>query len=900
MYIRKYRILNLKILILILLILYSISFGKIKNKSEIDSTIPDSIPNEIVEDWEDYDSSINNYSNVISKIKSKLPPNYQSQVLVGSSKEAYLSACHLRRITRISPYKEQINRILFARHHDLGGPIIGFLEEMNSDGFITNMGKWGGTPCESKPPTYKPGGALCIIKFENYYPKFSTIIEDNEGVIRDPCVSFDNQKVIFAWSKDNNGYHLWESEINNPKNLHQLTNDPDGLTVSDYEPCYLQNGDILFNSSRCFGFVETYNNMTSNLFIINQEGKYLRRIGYDQVNTFYPVVMEDGKILYSRWEYNDRNAKTCLGLFSMNPDGTQQTEHFGNQTGWPATFIQARQIPGSRKIISVIGEYQGPYAGDLVIIDPNQSRNGLSAIQLVAPIRSDPEISSMESNLPLNEFKFQNPYPLDEEWFLVSWRKNKDEKYKIYFMNSSGERELIAWDQNQSLSQPIPIPLILPQIPLVPTYKTDYSSNKSIVSVNNVYVGYGTGKDVQKGSVKKIRVIALEYRTDPAFGNTGSQSYQMTPVGCWTSSWEAKHIIGEIPVDEDGSASFVVPPRTPLYIQLIDQKGRMIQTMRSWMTLQPGEEFSCFGCHEDKNEAPLSNTSTLSKTPKPLNRFYDIDETGYFSYPRYIQPILNENCVKSGCHDATHKSLDLRGDKIWTGTLLNANNRNACRFWNRSYINLTDLSKDYLSFIDVNTTTEGLKPNSVGSQKSKLMNMLIVGHNNVSLSDEEFEKIAAWIDLCIPHSGSYTDDMRNSDAAKYLLRLERRKKHEQLEEKNIEEFIAAGGYNAYVDKSSVKQDDQYYASKIERKRSGLQSFTASFRQVEKKLTFSLPSEGCISIIDLNGRQIMAIEISSNEYRENEKRTIDFEVPAGIYIVKFKGSAMIDEKIVSVL
>ena len=34
--------------------------------------------------------------------------------------------------------------------------------------------------------------------------------------------------------------------------------------------------------------------------------------------------------------------------------------------------------------------------------------------------------------------------------------------------------------------------------------------------------------------------------------------------------------------------------------QALDHNGHVVQTMRSWATLQPGETFGCVGCHETK------------------------------------------------------------------------------------------------------------------------------------------------------------------------------------------------------------------------------------------------------------------------------------------------------------
>ena len=50
----------------------------------------------------------------------------------------------------------------------------------------------------------------------------------------------------------------------------------------------------------------------------------IRRLTFDQVHDNYPTVTEDGRILYTRWEYNDRGQVYPQPLLQMNPDGTNQ------------------------------------------------------------------------------------------------------------------------------------------------------------------------------------------------------------------------------------------------------------------------------------------------------------------------------------------------------------------------------------------------------------------------------------------------------------------------------------------------------------------------------------------------------------------------------------------------
>ena len=80
-------------------------------------------------------------------------------------------------------------------------------------------------------------------------PNIRTLIADPEGVIRDPAVSWDARRVLFAWKKslDEDDYHLHELTLAD-RRVRAITT---GLGFADYEPAYLPNGDIVFASTRC-------------------------------------------------------------------------------------------------------------------------------------------------------------------------------------------------------------------------------------------------------------------------------------------------------------------------------------------------------------------------------------------------------------------------------------------------------------------------------------------------------------------------------------------------------------------------------------------------------------------------------------------------------------------------
>jgi hypothetical protein len=416
--------------------------------------------------------------------------------------------------------------------------------------------------------------------------------------------------------------------------------------------------------------------------------------------------------------------------------------------------------------------------------------------------------------------------------------------------------------------------------------------------MSNAYYGSGIDSTVKPGSIKKIRVIALDYRMYPYVGRTRTAFF--TPVSRFWGSSEAKRILGEMKVESDGSAAIVVPARTPFYVQLIDSQGCMIQSMRSWMTLQPGEKFDCFGCHEDKNHTPPPVATAIARTAKALEPMSGL-AGGYCHYPDVIQPLLDAKCV--ACHKAGHSSgLDLSREKIWTGDSRDFDFSTAQRFWCTSYLSLTDTLKNLVNYIRVNSQAQGLKPNTVGSGRSALITKLRAksgAMKDVSLTTEEMAKLCAWIDLCIPHGGKYTDDMKSEDSRFYEQRLLLRKQEEDFEARNIAEFIRNGGYDNVAYGGTIQGViDRGNTAGREAVRG--RDFQIRFSRLSHRLIMSVPSAGSVTLVDLKGRRMAKFDISDNDYVHcsgTAFRALAMGVPAGLYIARFKGKALSAEKVV---
>jgi hypothetical protein len=558
----------------------------------------------------------------------------------------YTEACRKRRQLRLKPLLAKWPKIVFAKHYPMGGSHYAYTE---------------GQSDAQGERHFVPGTALCVIDLSSGEAAVHTLIDDPQGVIRDVDVSHDGRKILFAWKKSDreDDYHLYDMDVATG-NVRQLTF---GLGYADYEPCYLPSGDIVFNSTRCVQTVDCFWTEVGNLYTCDKDGKYLRRLSFDQVHTNYPTVLDDGRVVYTRWDYNDRGQMYVQALFQMNPDGTGQTEFYGNNSWFPTTLIHARGIPGTQKVLAIFTGHHAKQAGKLGIVDPATGRQENQGTQLIAPVRKTPAAKEVDSYGQQGEL-FQYPYPLSETHFLVSYAQfgGNLPLFGIYFMDIHGRRELLASDPKIACGRmvplaPRPVPHVRPSV-------VDYRKATGAFYMQDVYAGPGLA-GVPRGTIKKLRVVALQFRVagiglginyGPAgwSGVSTPVSSAAEPIG--GGSWDVKVVLGNAKVYDDGSAYFEVPARTPVYFQALNEKGHAVQTMRSWATLQPGETSACVGCHEHKNASVPGYrqvTGAMRAGLQQLEPFYGPPRG--FSFPREIQPILDKHCTS--CHSERGKSM---------------------------------------------------------------------------------------------------------------------------------------------------------------------------------------------------------------------------------------------------
>lgn len=615
----------------------------------------------------------------------------------------------------------------------------------------------------------RPGGGLFVLEKPGRSLRTRDLIGTNlpPGSVLEPCLSYDARRIVFSFVacppqpldsttlpvNEEGGteayFHLHEINADGT-GLRQLTHD----RYDDLMPCYLPDGGIAFVStrrrgySRCFGPNFSRRWHSSTLHRLNPDGTGLRILSLNDVSEWFPSVSNAGELLFARWDYIDRDAVTHENLWAMRPDGTNPRAVWGNATPKPHCSFQAKPIPGSPKIAFIASAHHAITGGPICLLDPAVDPNSQDAITRFTP-GPYPEAESSR----INEY-YASPWPLSEKYFLVAYsperlifegehlqHPNPDPALGLYLLDAAGNRELLYRDPNFGSTCPIPLrPQTLP--PVLPSTLPPDAPPTGEMLVTDLYQGLG---NLPRGSIKALRIVQIFPKTtwianEPRIGIAGEEN--------------TRAILGTVPVEPDGSARFLAPAHKALLFQALDQDGFAYQTMRSTTHLQPGERTSCVGCHEHPMSAPPKTRDVplaMRRPPSPL----EPGELGGrpFSYVEVVQPVLDRHCLR--CHGGakTEKGLNL------TGTPFNG--------FTKSYWSLCGDPKSGLvpRFPERNQIQRTLPGGQTGALGSRLLKQLRAGHHDVKLTDDEFRRLAAWIDCNAVFHGSFTPATRSKQLA---------------------------------------------------------------------------------------------------------------------------------------
>lgn len=570
---------------------------------------------------------------------------------------------------------------------------------------------------------YPKGGSA--IKALNLKTKaVRTILEDKTGSIRDVRVSYDGRKLLFAWRKSGGVYHLYEMNADG-SGIVQLTDGAD----DDFDPVYLPDGGIVFSSARCRRFVPCNRVRTPILYRMDEDRKTVYPISSNVLLEDRPAVLPDGRLIYTRWDYVDRATETFRDLWTTNPDGTGQMVVYG---GYPIPYpnfyaeCDPMPIPNTSKVVCTLSPAFGyrENAGKIAVIDISKPQDDVSAQKVISPESINSalgwEIGNGGKRCLVG---LRDPFPLSEKYFLVAQNKS------LFVLRDDGEMEKFYEDSETLVHDPRPLrprdrePIIASRI--------DLSRDTGYFFVTDVYQSRKMN-GIKRGTIKKLLIM------------------EDLPKNASRHGWRGEHgghislhrVLGEVPVEPDGSAYFEAPALRALMFVALDKDGLAVKRMQNFTQVMPGEMQGCVGCHERREtSSPTARknamTMALRRAPSKITRVEGVPEV--YRYLRDVQPIWDRHCIKCHSNDKASGKMILSGE--WTE-------------WHT-------VSYDRLYEFDQISRATPWKENGnhdsyeFGTGASPLMKKLRGGHHGVKLSQREYDIVRCWIESSAHYTGTY-------------------------------------------------------------------------------------------------------------------------------------------------
>jgi hypothetical protein len=610
---------------------------------------------------------------------------------------------------------------------------------------------------QSRPS--RPGCGIHIVDPAKPGQPVKTIFSDPQGCIYDLNRSADAKTLFFSYRPAGEPYwHIYRIGVDG-QGLRQLTSGP----FYDIAPCPLPDGSIVFVSTRRGGYTLCQPGPASTLYRMEADGSAIRCVSMNTLADFSPQLLPDGRVLFTRWEYIDRDLTYRQSLWTQNPDGTGYQLFFGNTIRDVGTFWQARPLPGrTDRVVTTLAPHHGWPHGAIGLVTTRHGPEAPRGQGFAYITREFPAIGDQAF-----EWSYRDPFPLTDQVFLVAYGGEVN-RYRLFLLDVFGNKRLVHEDPAIGCYNPLPL-RATPPAPIIPAQVSEAAEPFGTLLLTDVYRGL---KGIERGRVKYLRVMEQVRKTEDLV----RRAYDQSPVMSY-ATYYAKRCWGTFPVEADGSCHFQAPALREIYFQALDGEGRELQRMTSAAQVMPGQTITCIGCHESRMETPpvvrfpLAARHPPGKAEKPAWL-----KDGIVDFPTVVQPVLDQYCIR--CHSGANPAggMLLTGDKT--------------RFFSMAYDNLLGRSRSYRQhdmatgemlpaekakpkplvhfFWLLRTPTAVNQPLTTGSLASRLLDYIDTEHCGQKIPLAERQRIYLWIDANVPYYGTYAHSRPKSPGRRDL------------------------------------------------------------------------------------------------------------------------------------
>lgn len=417
---------------------------------------------------------------------------------------------------------------------------------------------------------------------------------------------------------------------------------------------------VVLQSEGKEGFValdEDRNEYALNLHVMNSDGTGIEQVSFNQSHDLSPSVLSNGQIVFSRWDHAGPN--NSINLYRMNPDGSGlellygQQSHATGTNGEIVQFMQPRELEDGRVMVLIRPFTDTEGGGDIVAIDtPNYVENtqptSVNIGVLTGPAQEDATVNevSTEAGVPSPGGRYRSVYPILDGTgrLMVSWSQCRiletlpdmtqnivtctDERladplvevapplYGIWIYDPGeetqlpiviGEEGFMFTDVVVADPRPVP-PLVIDNIDIFALDPAIAGAGEAVLNIRSVYDFDGSPIfDIAAMSdpsvtpapdrpARFLRIVKAVSIPDDDTVNLDSTDFGISTLQ------GMREIVAYAMIEPDGSVMTKVPANTALAVSVLDDKGKRITTRhQNWISLRPGQELKCNGCHAANN-----------------------------------------------------------------------------------------------------------------------------------------------------------------------------------------------------------------------------------------------------------------------------------------------------------
>jgi hypothetical protein len=495
------------------------------------------------------------------------------------------------------------------------------------------------------------------------------------GEVRDVEPSYDGTRLLFAMREplvegapedEQPTWNIWEYEVATRSLRRVIQSDIVAEEGHDVAPHYLPDGRIVFSSTRqrqsravlldegkpqFAALDEDRREPAFVLHVMNADGTGLRQISFNQSHDLDPAVLEDGRIVFSRWENAGPNNE--INLYTVRPDGSGLELLYGAQSHATGTdgsalhFLAPRAAGAGTVLVRAQPFRPADGGGALLAIDTgnyveNTQPTLPNAGALTGPAQQPATVNVVYTlDGPSPGGRYNSAFPLRDGTgrLLVTWTQCRllegdrivpctAERLAaggavpaaplygvwMYDPRDRTQRPVVEPTEGTIYSEVVALqPQALPTVLLDAVRGVDFDEDfaaegTGILDIRSVYDIDGT--DTAPGGIAAVadplRTTADArparfLRIEKAVGlpDDDVRDFDNSAFGV-TAAFGMREILGYAPVEPDGSVRVKVPAGVPLAVTVLDADGRRIsQRHDNWLQVRAGEELRCNGCHDN-------------------------------------------------------------------------------------------------------------------------------------------------------------------------------------------------------------------------------------------------------------------------------------------------------------